>query len=167
MLRRCGGRVLHVKGAFPLLSTLRYNSAVESLHRPTILMILNTQCTCSDVAVVVVHSCMAHFRRSAPFGTTLALKFYNSYNPNNAKHAYQHAPSLRWSCVTCERRISTAQHSSVQLCCRMYTSPNHPNNTKHALHMLGRCGGRGSLVYGAFPMISALWYNSAVECLQR
>ena len=42
MLGRGGGRVLYVYVAFPLLSTLRYNSAVEFHIRPTILMMLNT-----------------------------------------------------------------------------------------------------------------------------
>ena len=42
MLRRCGGRVLHVYGAFPTISAIQYNSAVEFLQRPTILLMLNT-----------------------------------------------------------------------------------------------------------------------------
>ena len=116
----------------PKLSTFRHNSAVEFQKRPTILMMLNTSLRCPDVAGVVVHSCKPHFDGSAPFGTTLPSNFTTPNDPDDAKHAFQHAPSLWWSCVTRVRRVSTAQHPSVLLCSQITTTLNDPYDAKHA-----------------------------------
>ena len=130
-------------------------------------MMLNTHSKCSGVAVVVCNSCMANFNCSASFGTTLPSNRYNAQRSLQYLTRISHARTLRWSCVTRVWRISTAQHPSVQLCRRISTTPNDPYDTEHAFHMLGRCGGRLLLVYGTFPLLNTLRYNSAVEFHQR
>ena len=109
MLGRCGGRVLLVYGAFPLLSTLRYNSAVEFQQRPTILMMPNTHFNIlGRCGGRVLHVYDAFATAQNPPAQRCRRISTTPNDPYDAKHAFQQAQALRWSWVTRIKRISTA-----------------------------------------------------------
>ena len=110
--------------------------------RRTILMVINMHLTCSDVVIVVCHTCKAHLHCPEYTRKTLPWNFDNAQPKESSLAGISQTWSLRWSCVTNVRRISTAQHPSDRLCRQISTTPNGPYDGKYAFNTLGRCGDR-------------------------